>query len=334
MSPDAVSLSVVVPLFNEQDVIEKLYEEIARAVEPMKRTWEIVFINDGSTDDTLNRVLDVAGRDDRVVVVDLMGNFGQTAALSAGFDCARGDIIVAMDGDLQDDPSYIPRLVSKLEEGYDIVSGWRKKRKESFLIRRIPSMTANWMLKRISGIDIHDFGTTFKAYRASVVKNVKMYGDFHRFIPALAREMRVRVTEVEVAHHKREYGESKYGIGRTFVVFFDLFRLKFILDYLSKPLQVFGAGGLGLAVIGFILFLYVAFSKFYLGIPIEEKHGPLFITSIMFIVSGVNLFTTGLLGEMILRNLYESGDKKSYYIREIHGTSRESNNSKTLMKTR
>jgi len=331
MSRDAVSLSVVVPLFNEQDVIGTLHEKIACAVEPMKRTWELVFINDGSTDDTLGRILDVAERDDRVVVVDLMGNFGQTAALSAGFDCARGDVIVAMDGDLQDDPSYIPHLVEKLEEGYDIVSGWRKKRKESFIIRRIPSMTANWMLRRISGIDIHDFGTTFKAYRAPVVKNVKMYGDFHRFIPALAREMRVRVAEVEVAHHKREYGESKYGIGRTFVVFFDLFRLKFILDYLSRPLQVFGAGGVGLSVVGVMLFVYVAFSKFYLGIPIEQKHGPLFITSIMFIVAGINLFTAGFLGEMILRNLYESGNKKSYYIREIHGASRAENDSKALL---
>jgi len=331
MSVDAVSLSVVVPLYNEQDVVSLLHEKIVEAVEPMNRTWELVFINDGSTDDTLERILAVAEGDDRVTVVDLMGNFGQTAALSAGFDCARGDIIVAMDGDLQDDPSYIPKLVEKLEEGYDIVSGWRKKRKESFIIRRIPSMTANWMLKRISGIDIHDFGTTFKAYRASVVKNVKMYGDFHRFIPALAREMRVRVTEVEVAHHRREYGESKYGIGRTFVVFFDLFRLKFILDYLSRPLQVFGAGGMGLAAAGAIMFLYVAFSKFYLGIPIEQKHGPLFITSIMCIVAGINLFTAGFLGEMILRNLYESGNRKSYYIRKIHGASRDENNSKVLL---
>jgi len=164
-----------------------------------------------------------------------------------------------------------------------------------------------------------------------VVKSMKMYGDFHRFIPALAREMRVRVAEVEVAHHKREYGESKYGIGRTFVVFFDLFRLKFLLDYLSRPLQMFGAGGLGLVVIGVILFLYIAFSNFYFHIPIEQKHGPLFITSIMFIVAGINLFTTGFLGEMILRNLYETGDKKSYYIREIHGVSRNEDNSNTLL---
>ena len=322
MSSKKIDLSIVVPMFNEEKVVKELHERLSSSLKSMKGKYrtqtEIIFVNDGSTDNTLENLLKVKDKDKRVRVVNLMGNFGQTAALSAGFDTAKGDIIVSMDGDLQDDPDDISVLIEKMEEGYDIVSGWRKDRKENLIIRRIPSMVANRLLARISGVNIHDFGATMKAYRADIIKNIRLYGDFHRFIPALAVDMRAKIGEVVIRNYERPYGSSKYGIKRTFTVFFDLFRLRFLLGYLNKPLQTFGTMGFFLTLLGSIFFVYVFVKKFLLGIHIMVEHGPMFITSIFLILSGINFFVIGLLGELMLRILYESKEKKSYLIRKIY----------------
>lgn len=322
MSSKKIDLSIVIPMFNEEEVVEELHDKLSNSLKSIKGKYqsqiEIIFVNDGSTDNTLDNLLRVKGKDKNVKVVNLMGNFGQTAALSAGFDMAKGEIIVSMDGDLQDDPDDIPVLIKKMDEGYDIVSGWRKERKENLIIRRIPSMVANRLLARISGVNIHDFGATMKAYRAEIVKNIRLYGDFHRFIPALAVDMRAKVGEVVIKNHERPYGVSKYGIKRTFTVFFDLFRLRFLLGYLNKPLQTFGTMGVLLTLLGSVFFVYVFIKKFLLGIHIMVEHGPMFITSIALILSGMNLFVIGLLGEMMLRILYESKEKKTYLIRKIY----------------
>jgi glycosyltransferase involved in cell wall biosynthesis len=318
MPKDHIELSVVIPMYREEEVVEKLYEKLTGALNKLKKSYEIILVNDGSTDNTLKKLLMLNKKDKRVKVIDLMGNFGQTAALAAGFDNAAGGIIVTMDGDLQDDPEDISTLIAKLEEGYDIVSGWRKQRKENLLIRRIPSMIANRLLSRISGIDIHDFGAPLKAYRSQVIKGVHLYGQFHRFIPAIAREMRVRIAEVVVRNYERPYGQSKYGLSRTYTVFFDLFRLKFILDYLQNPLKTFGTVGFLFSCLGSIFFIYVFVEKLVFGIPIMQEHAPMFLTSIFLIISGFNFFTIGLLGELIIKVLYESKEKKNYYIRNIY----------------
>ena len=318
MSLKKVDLSIVIPMFNEVEVVGKLYDKLIDSLNSLNKEYEIIFVNDGSTDNTLENLLKVKEKDKRVKIVNLMGNFGQTAALSAGFDLASGDIIVSMDGDLQDDPTDILALIEKFDEGYDIVSGWRKERKENLFIRRIPSIVANKLLARISGVNIHDFGATMKAYRAEVIKNIKLYGDFHRFIPALAVDMRVKIGEVIIKNHKRPYGTSKYGFKRTFTVFFDLFRLKFLLGHLNKPLQIFGTVGLFLTFLGSVFFIYVFTKKLFLGTHIMVEHAPMFITSIFLVISGINFFTIGLLGELMLRILYESKEKKNYYIRKIY----------------
>ena len=318
MPEKAVELSVVIPMYQEEGVVEELYRELTRALSALKKSYEIILVNDGSTDRTLEKILAIKKKDRRVIVIDLMGNFGQTAALSAGFDHARGNIIVSMDGDLQDDPNDIGLLIKKLEEGYDIVSGWRKERKENLVLRRIPSQAANVLLAKISGVKIHDFGAPLKAYRGEVIKNVTLYAQFHRFIPALAMELKARVTEVVVKNYKRKYGKSKYGIGRTYTVFFDLVRLRFILKYLNQPLKVFGTIGSALGMVGAVFFAYVFIDKLFFHVPIMVEHAPMFITSIFLIISGINFFTVGLLGELIIKSLYESGEKKNYYIRTIY----------------
>ena len=318
MAKQTNDLSVVIPMFNEEKAAGELHKGLVKSLTALKKGFEIIFVNDGSTDSTLKRLIEIKKRDRRVKVINLMGNFGQTAALSAGFDYASGDVIITMDGDLQDDPDDIRLLIDKLDEGYDIVSGWRKDRKENLFLRRIPSIVANRLLAMISGVHIHDFGAPLKAYRREVIKNIKLYGDFHRFIPALAKNIRARVTEVPVKNYRRPYGTSKYGLKRTITVFFDLFRLKFLLSYINKPLQIFGTIGIFLIIFGSIFFVYVFVDKLVFGVHIMVEHGPMFITSIFLIISGINLFTTGMLGELMLTNLYKSKEKKSYYIREIY----------------
>src|SRR3974390_271035 len=240
----AIRYSIVVPLYNEEANVTPLYVRLTQVMEEFDEPYEIVFIDDGSRDDTANILHRISASDSRVRVVMLRRNFGQTAALKAGFDAARGDIIISMDGDLQHDPEEIPAFVAKLEEGYDIVSGWRAQRRDKWVTRRLPSRIANWMMAKLSGVALHDFGTTFKAYRRETIKSIPLYGELHRFIPALAAFSGARIAEIPINNPPRKNGKSNYGLSRTLHVFLDLLSIKFLLDYSTRPLHFFGPIGL------------------------------------------------------------------------------------------
>src|SRR6266699_3908151 len=239
-----VRYSVVIPLFNEQDNVRPLYSRVIQAMREVSDNYEIVFVDDGSRDQTLKMLSEICEEDARVIVIRLRKNFGQTAALKAGFDFARGEVIISMDGDLQHDPDEIPRFVEKIEEGYDLVSGWRHQRKDAWLTRQVPSRVANWMMAKLSGIELHDFGTTFNAYRREIIQEIQLYGELHRFIPALAGSSGAKIAEVPIENPHRKNGRSNYGIGRTIRVFLDLMIVKFLLDYSTRPLQFFGFLGI------------------------------------------------------------------------------------------
>src|ERR1700726_4491128 len=252
-----IRYSVVVPFFNEQENIPPLYMKLTEVMDALGESYELVFVDDGSRDNTFKVLSDIYEHDHRVNLVRLRRNFGQTAGLKAGFDFARGEIIISMDGDMQHDPEEIPRFLEKIEEGYDLVSGWRYQRRAHGLVRRVPSRVANWLMAKLSGIDLHDFGTTFKAYRREILQEIQLYGELHRFIPALASSTGARIAEVPISNPDRKTGKSNYGIGRTIRVFFDLIMVKFLLDYSTRPLQLFGllglaGSGLGLVVASFL----------------------------------------------------------------------------------
>jgi glycosyltransferase involved in cell wall biosynthesis len=256
-------------------------------------------------------------------LVRLRRNFGQTAALKAGFDFARGEVIISMDGDLQHDPEEIPRFLEKIEEGYDLVSGWRYARRDHWLMRQVPSRAANWMMAKLSGIDLHDFGTTFKAYRREIIQEIQLYGDLHRFIPALAGSAGARITEVPITNLARKSGRSNYGIGRTLRVFLDLIIVKFLQDYSTRPLQFFGLLGVGGAGLGLLIAGYLAFEKFAHNMSIMTQHGPLMLLAVALFVSGVQFVSMGLLGEIIARTYYESQNKPIYALREVKSHRKE-----------
>jgi glycosyltransferase involved in cell wall biosynthesis len=258
-----------------------------------------------------------------VLVVKLRRNFGQTSALAAGFDNASGEFIIAMDGDLQHDPNEIPAFIEKLEEGYDVVSGWRKERIDNFVMRRIPSRCANWLMAKLSEVDIHDFGTTFKAYRREIIHNIPLYGEMHRFIPALAAWYGASICEIPIKNVMRERGKSHYGIGRTFRVFFDLIIVKFLQDYSTRPLQFFGLIGVAGVLLGLLDAFYLLYEKFAHGVSVMSQHGPLMITGVALIVSGVQFVSMGLLGEIIARTYYESQNKPIYALRELKSHRKE-----------
>jgi len=262
-----------------------------------------------------------------VNLVRLRRNFGQTAALKAGFDFARGEVIISMDGDQQHDPEEIPRFLEKIEEGFDLVSGWRYARRDHWLMRQIPSRVANWMMAKLSGVDLHDFGTTFKAYRREIIQEIQLYGELHRFIPALASTTGARITEVPIANLERKSGKSNYGIGRTIRVFLDLMIVKFLLDYSTRPLQFFGLLGVGGAAIGLLLAAFLAFTKIYYHTPIMTQHGPLMLLAVALFVSGVQFISMGLLGEMLARTYYESQNKPIYALREVKSHRKETGDS-------
>jgi len=279
-------------------------------------TSEIIFIDDGSTDRSVEMIKQLCKDDSSVRLIVLRRNFGQTPALVAGFDAARGKIIVAMDADLQHDPYEIPRFIDKINEGYDIVSGWRARRMDSFFIRRIPSLVANRLMRYLSGVDIHDFGTTFKAYRSEVIKNVNLYGELHRFIPALASSVGAKITELPIKNINRPFGKSKYGIGRTIRVLFDLLTVKFLLSYLTRPLQFFGLIGLACFFVGSVLGVYLLWRKIIVDVDIMTMHGPMILFAIFMIIIGVSFVSMGLLGEVLSRIYHESTGRRIYYIRE------------------
>lgn len=307
-------LSVVIPLYNEAENVEPLYGELSAALDQVGRPYEVIVVDDGSTDESFARLRDIHQQDSRWRIIRFRRNFGQAAGFAAGFAAARGEVVVTSDADLQNDPRDIGRLLAKLDEGYDIVSGWRTERKEPFFSRRLPSMTANRMISDTTGVVLHDYGCSLKAYRSEVAKNVRLYGELHRFIPALASWMGVKVAEVPVNDRKRRFGKSKYGISRTFRVFLDLITVRFMLSYSTRPLHVFGGLGLASAGVGFLIGLYLTILKFVFGQDIGTR--PLLSLAVLLVVLGVQLMSMGLLAEMITRTYHEAQDKPIYVIRE------------------
>ena len=311
--------SMVVPMYNEGESIRELYEGLTRNLAGFGKPYEILFVNDGSKDDTYARLCQLAAEDPHVMVINLRRNFGQTPALAAGFDHARGEVIIAMDGDLQHDPNELPKFIAKIDEGFDVVSGWRERRVDGLFLRRIPSKCANWLIRKISRVEIHDFGTTFKAYRRDVLEHISLYGDNHRFIPALAHMAGATIAEVPIKNINAPYRPSNYGFGRTFRVLLDLLTIKFLNSYLTRPIHLFGKIGLMCIVPSFAILLFVFIRK-CLGHSIFVEHGPLTLLGAMLFMMALVFFSTGLLAELISRVYFESQGKRVYTVREIrHG---------------
>jgi glycosyltransferase involved in cell wall biosynthesis len=310
--------SIVVPFHNEEENVTVLYARLKQVMEQVGDSFELVLVDDGSNDRTYRLMEEIAAVDSRVLVIKLRRNFGQTSALAAGFDHASGEFILSMDGDLQHDPSEIPHFLEKLAEGYDVVSGWRKERIDNFIMRRFPSRCANWLMAKLSGVDIHDFGTTFKAYRREVIHNIPLYGEMHRFIPALASWYGASICEIPIKNVHRERGKSHYGISRTFRVFFDLLTIRFLLKYMSRPLHFFGAfGALGILAGSFISALLLGMKILHPHVNVMDQHGPLFVIAGVLILAGIQLLAVGLLGELQVRHYFTSQHPEPYTIDRI-----------------
>jgi glycosyltransferase involved in cell wall biosynthesis len=307
--------SIVVPFHNEEENVTVLYARLKQVMEQVGDSYELVLVDDGSADRTYRLMEEIAAVDSRALIIKLRRNFGQTSALAAGFDQASGEFILAMDGDLQHDPSEIPEFIEKLKEGYDVVSGWRKERVDNLVMRRIPSRCANWLMAKLSGVDIHDFGTTFKAYRREVIKNIPLYGEMHRFIPALAAWYGATICEIPIKNVPRERGTSHYGIGRTFRVFFDLLTIRFLLKYMSRPLHFFGGlGVLGILAGGFTSAVLLLLKLLHPHQNVMDQHGPMFVVGGVLIFSGIQLLAIGLLGELQVRHFFTSQNPTPYTI--------------------
>ncbi|KIX10911.1 glycosyltransferase family 2 protein [Dethiosulfatarculus sandiegensis] len=310
-----MDLSIVIPLYNEEDNIKNLHNEITAAMEGLGLDWEVVYVDDGSADKTFDLLREVAKEDIKAKVVGLRRNFGQTAAMSAGFDHALGKVVVTMDGDLQNDPADIPMLLAELNKGYDLVAGWRADRQDAYLSRKLPSRLANGLISRITKVELHDYGCTLKAFRREVVQSIRLYGEMHRFIPAIASAVGVRIKEVPVNHRARTAGSSKYGISRTPRVLLDLFTVKFLLSYGTKPIQLFGLWGLATGGAGFLLALYYTIQRLFFAVPLWGKPG--LILAVLLMLVGVQLISIGLLGELQVRTYYETQAKATYTVREV-----------------
>jgi glycosyltransferase involved in cell wall biosynthesis len=310
--------SVVVPFHNEQENVLELYHRLSEVMTERYEPVEFVFVDDHSQDATLDILNQLAQTDPRVMVIRLKRNYGQTVALAAGFDFASGDIILSMDGDLQHDPADIPMMLDTMEEtDCDVVSGWRQNRVDNFWLRRVPSRVANWLMAKLSNVDIHDFGTTFKVYRRETIKDVRLYGELHRFIPALAAWNGASVVEVPIKNVNRAAGESHYGISRTFRVFFDLLTIRFLIRYMTRPLHFFGPAGLAGAVAGSGILFFLMLDKLIYGIDLFAMHGPLMVAGMMLSFFGIQLLAIGLLGELIMRVFFEGHQKPFYRIDRI-----------------
>jgi len=307
-------LSIVVPIYNEAYNIVDLHQEVCLALDQTGVVFEIICVDDGSQDGSFDILAELAAKDSRLRVVRLRRNFGQTAAMAAGFKVCRGDVIVPMDGDLQNDPADIPHLLAKIHEGFDVVSGWRKSRKDTLISRRLPSVFANRLISKMTGVVLHDYGCSLKAYRREVLSEINLYGEMHRFIPALASQVGARVTEIVVNHRPRRAGVSKYGIDRTLRVILDLVTVKFLLKYSAKPLQLFGKWGIGIGFLGVAAGLMTLYMKFFEDLSMNRN--PLLILSAFLLFTGVHLVCLGLLGELVTRTYYEAQDKPIYSIRE------------------
>jgi len=303
-------VSIIVPLLNEEDNIEPLYNALKSAMDSQENDYELLFIDDGSTDRTVELLEPFADKDPKVRLLPFRRNFGKAAAWAAGFEHAKGEVIVTIDGDLQNDPKDIPKLVSLIGE-YDVVNGWRRKRKDPFIIRRFPSILANWLISRVTGVKLRDYGSGLKAYKAEIVKNINIYGEMHRFIPAVANWYGAKIKEVETTHHPRLRGKSKYGISRTLIVILDLITIKFLQSFSTKPMQAFGPFGLLSGIIGFVINIYLVF-EWLSGHPIG--HRPLLLLGTLLIIVSILLIGMGLLGEMLVSTYHESQQKKPLYV--------------------
>jgi glycosyltransferase involved in cell wall biosynthesis len=310
--------SIVVPLHNEQSSVAELHARLSEVMQGPYASVEFVFVDDHSTDATAEILNDLVEADSRVVVVRLKRNYGQTIALASGFDYAAGEIIIAMDGDLQHDPADIPAMLDAFEtSGADIVSGWREKRVDNYLLRRLPSRVANWAMAKLSGVDIHDFGTTFKVYRRETIKDIRLYGELHRFIPALAAWNGAKIIEVPIRNIVRPKGASHYGISRTIRVFFDLLTIRFLLRYMTRPLHFFGPAGMlgSLAGIGILLFLF--FDKVLFGAQLFAQHGPLLVLGMMLVLFGLQVLAVGFVGELLMRTHFDKYQEPIYRIERV-----------------
>ncbi|OFW49194.1 MAG: glycosyl transferase [Actinobacteria bacterium RBG_13_35_12] len=310
-----VDLSIVIPIYNERESIGKLYENLNKALSKMNLKYEVLLIDDGSIDGTFNDLLKIHRKNRLFKIIRFRKNFGQTSAISAGFNYAKGEVVITLDADLQNDPQDIPVLLKKLNEGYDIVSGWRKNRKDKAVTRRFPSIVANKIISKLTGVHLHDYGCTLKAYRKEVVKNINLYGEMHRYIPAIASWMGVKVAEVPVVHHSRKYGKSKYGVSRTIKVVLDIITVKFLLSYSQSPIQMFGLLGLFSGTVGFIVTAYLIIMRLFFNQSLSDR--PLFVLSIFMIFIGVQLITIGLLAEVLIRVYHKVQDRSTYVIKDI-----------------
>lgn len=311
-------LSIVIPLLNEEENIPLLYEELREVFSNRSETYEIIFIDDGSSDKSLQILKDIQEKDKNVVIVSFRKNFGQTAAMAAGFDYARGDVIITMDADLQNDPHDIPKLLVQIEAGNDVVTGWRFDRKDTFINRRLPSIIANKIISKTTGVNLHDYGCTLKAFKKEIIKNVKLYGEMHRFIPAIASGMGIDFTEVKVNHRPRRFGSTKYGISRTIRVILDLMTVKFLLSYATRPIQVFGLMGVISGTIGFLIALVMIFQRQFMGVPLADR--PLLFLAVLLIFVGIQFISLGLIAELQARTYHESQNKPVYHVKEVYGS--------------
>jgi glycosyltransferase involved in cell wall biosynthesis len=307
-------LSVVVPVYNEEESLQALYTRLTEALEPLDRPYEIVVVDDGSKDRSFELSKRLALADPRLRVIRFRRNFGQTAAFSAGFNHACGKIIITIDADLQNDPADIPRLLEQIDAGYDVVSGWRKRRQDPFWSRRLPSMFANQLISVMTNVHLHDYGCSLKAYRAEVLKNIQLYGDLHRFIPAIASWQGVEVAEIAVNHEPRRFGSSKYGLGRTIRVLIDLLTVRFLLSYATRPMQIFGLFGLVSMVAGMGIGFYLATLKIVAGEELADR--PLLLLGVLLMMLGAQFISLGLIGELVVRTYYETQKKPTYVVRE------------------
>ena len=312
-----LDLSVVVPIYNEVDSIDTLVEAIADSLKDTYLNYEIICVDDGSRDGSTQKLRELARRRTDLKAVILRRNYGQTPAMAAGFQCAQGNVIVTLDGDLQNDPADIPMLLAKLNEGYDLVSGWRKKRQDAALTRLLPSKIANWIIGKVTGVKLQDYGCSLKAYRSELVADMNLYGELHRFLPALAYIEGARITEVPVRHHARRFGQSKYGLGRTIRVVMDLLTVFFMKKFLTRPMHVFGLGGVISLAMGIAMGLYLTIIKFAFNQNIGSR--PLLILAVLLVLTGIQLFCFGLVTELLMRTYHESQRRPIYRIRNVVG---------------
>jgi glycosyltransferase involved in cell wall biosynthesis len=311
-----VEISVIVPIYNEVENIKSLSSSLLNVLSGLGRSFEIILIDDGSSDGTSELLKSITEDNPAVKGIRFRRNFGQTAAMAAGFDYASGDIVISLDGDMQNDPADIPRLIAKLEEGYDVVSGWRKNRQDDFISRKIPSIIANRIISRFTGVYLHDYGCSLKAYRSEIAKDMSLYGEMHRFIPALAGIEGARIIEIPVLHHPRKFGKSKYNILRTFKVILDLMTVVFLRKFMTRPLHMFGRLGLISFFAGFIISAYLAFEKLVYSVQLSNR--PLLLLGVLLILTGIQLISAGIIAEIQIRTYYESQNKPIYKVREIY----------------